>query len=205
MSSDVLIPTPEEFRVFCEFAFESDARDVQVFYTCCTQCGLDHLNELKSEHKVYWLFATTDDLQHAGDKGELLFHFGFSHGTELEADRETGHYIVQALESQGLDVRWDGDPNTRIIVKVDRQSYGRLSRHVQEEVMGKKPVPAHAISIDSPISGYQIRIWPDSHSRWWFDISTPEEGTLERDHCESRELAMAEAIALVQEIYLDIN
>lgn len=204
--SQRIIPTPEEFRVFCEFGFSQSDHNVKIFYSCCVQCGLESIRD-EMDGEACFMFATVEDLEHAGEEGKLLFHHGFRTETsEITSDEDLATEMVQVLRDQGMLVEWDGDPAQRFKVSVDRYGYQILAKHLAEKLEDADPLPTTAILIDSEYPDYKIHVWLDPHGIWWYDVSTVD-GTYQflREKAKSRDDAVQEALTAVEELHLDMN
>jgi hypothetical protein len=201
-----LIPNPEEFRVFCEFGFSQLDQSVKIFYSCCVQCGLETIKD-DMEGASSFLFATVDDLEHAGEDGELLFHHGVrTEDSEISSDAQLSELMVNVLRDQGMDVRWSGDPAQRLKVIVDKWSYRVLAQSLNEKIKKQDNRPSYAIDIPSGHEDYAIHVWMDAHKNWWYEVSsTLEEHVYERDTLESRSEVVQAALDLVLKLYLDMN
>jgi hypothetical protein len=209
--SSCLIPTPEQFRAFSEFAFEELPAASVIFYSCCKDCGVEHLQEdPPTDGPFFFMFATMSDLEHAQKTGELYFHFGKSDGEELKATNLVGNLMVDSLVSQGFEVQWTGDAKHRFSVSVDRLSYGNLLKEMQKEAKDHAAIPARAeyLALEEYPS-YGIAVWQgkvDHHAGWWFDVHDRESKySYTRSTEATRELAIREALEAVEAIHLDVN
>lgn len=207
--SNRIVPTPEQFRIFCEFGFSRFPEEVRIFYTCCTQCGIEALQE--DEGKLKFMFATVEDIQFAADQGLLLFHHGVRedngvlHTTHLSAE-----HMVNVIRDQGIEVQWDGDPEQRFKVVVDRLSFEQLAKLLEKKMHEDRPnvssVPDSAMKIDSGYDAYIIHIWPETPDRWHYDVSSKEDGySYERSTEPTKAEAIRAALDTVQDIHFDIN
>ena len=71
-------------------------------------------------------FYHGQDVERAVSSGELWLAFGALQEDD-ERKREAGQAVRGALEKAGLHVQWDGNPETRILVRLDwkRRGAGR--------------------------------------------------------------------------------
>jgi len=204
--SSHLIPNPEQFRVFCEFGFSQLNQSVKIFYSCCVQCGLESIRD-ETEGEACFMFATVDDLEHAGDDGELLFHHGLrTEEGEITSEEQVSELMVNVLREQGMDVRWNGDSTQRFKVIVNRVSFKILAESLSAKIKKQDERPYDAVDIPSGHADYAIHIWEESHGGWWYEVSsTLEEHVYEREIKESRTEAVQTALDQVLKLYLDVN
>ena len=86
-------------------------------FMCCSKCASAVLwRELNISTKIGSVYWSQRDENHFLKIGEVYIGFESSIGTP-EVDVLIGKYIVSTLISFGLDVEWDENPNTRILVK----------------------------------------------------------------------------------------
>lgn len=205
--SSCLIPTPEQFRAFTEFAFEELPAASVIFYSCCKDCGIEHLQEdPPTDGAFFFMFATMSDLEHAKKTGELYFHFGKAEGNELKATNLVGNLMVDSLISQGFEVNWTGDAKHRFSVSVDRLSYGHLLEEMQKEVKDHAAIPARAEFMKlEEYPSYGIAVW-EGKDAWWYDVHDLESKySYVREKEPTRELAIREALEAVESVHLDVN
>jgi hypothetical protein len=205
--SACIIPTPEQFRAFTEFAFEELPASSVIFYSCCKDCGLDHLREdPPADGPFYFMFATMHDLEHAVKTNELYFHFGMFDGERFVASDKTGSLMVNSLAEQGFEVHWNGSAKERFAVTVDRHSYARLLDQMKKEVSSHDEIPKTAEYIElAEYPGYRIAIWAD-RGKWWYDIHEPEtKYRYEQGSAEVRDGVIRAALEAVEGIHLSVN
>lgn len=202
--SSSLVPTPEQFRVFCEFGFSQLSVNIKIFYCCCTQCGLEAVRD-DMEDDTCFMFATVEDIERAGEDGLLYFHHGFkAEDTKIGTNTEIAEQMVSVLQDQGMQVDWNGDAGQRFKVSVDRQSFADLATHLNEKINTSDPIPTTAIEIESDHPGYKIFVWLDQHGDWCFDVSDESDEHV-RGKETSRDEAVRSALDAVEELYLDVN
>jgi hypothetical protein len=208
MSSDpndlsLIIPTPEQFRAFTEYAFEDLSVPSELFYSCCKDCAIEHMrDDIEEEHYVF-MFATLTDLEHASKTGELFFHYGQVHNDSVSATEEVGKILVDQLKAQGFRVSWSGKREDRFHISVDRHAYGHLHDSMNKTIHQQRSVPMGADIVPCPYPGFVIALW-EENGLWWYDVSDAS-GSLDRDHKMTREAALEEALACTEEHYLDVN
>ncbi len=92
----------------------------------CTRCAWASISHAQDD----WIesgnpysgevFYTQPDLTYVASDGALYLSFGGDVGGD-EATAEAGRKIAAALRAEGLNVEWDGNPGTRIVVRMDWQ------------------------------------------------------------------------------------
>lgn len=209
-----IIPSPDQLRTFAEFAFEALTDGSILFYSCCKECGLDHIREEEGHLPFFFMFSSLTDLKHAGETGLLYFHYGI-----LDVERQfqcsmfVGTVLTEALKDQGFDVRWSGDPKDRFSLAVDRISYRLFAEDMERKVKDNKKsdgphndIPNDAEVIDSEYTNYLVRIWKTG-SLWHYDVSDAADPThsYERSHQSSRDEAIRDAMEAAEDAHLDVN
>jgi hypothetical protein len=204
--SRTLVPTPEEFRVFCEFGFSQKDENIRIFYACCTQCGLESVRDDLKDPAMF-MFATVEDLEVAGKDGELMFHHGVrAEDGEIYSTEKSARIMVNVMRDQGMEVRWSGEAEQRFRVVVDRWSYAQLAEILNKRIQENDKIPTTALELESDYPNYKIMLWED-HDGWRYDVSDRNDPSTsyERSTESTREEAIQAALSAVEQVHLDVN
>jgi hypothetical protein len=84
-------------------------------YTCCNTCGRSALwGERQDEDKGYAFFHE-QSIKTAINDGKLYINFD-SFSRSVPGRVEVGKTVVRLLKKAGLSVKWNKDPNRKIVV-----------------------------------------------------------------------------------------
>ena len=91
-------------------------------FWCCNSCGHHAIKkEMRSEGTDGYTFYNGQATDQMFDSGTVMLQFGGGHKTFTESDdpeQEVGRKIVEAIEKQGLQTKWNGDAGRSIEVVV---------------------------------------------------------------------------------------
>lgn len=85
-------------------------------FTCCGSCGASEIHDEADENHFGYVFYHVQDTESAQETGNLYLAYGHV-GLAKKSTVEIAEIIVDKLKNFGLDVEWNGNINTRILVK----------------------------------------------------------------------------------------
>jgi len=99
-------------------------------YMCCQSCGCAGIDEalVKNPKKIgftFWHHQDNEDLQNSG-KVYLAYGIHAGDETDEECDKKVllvANKIVDKLKEAGLIIEWNGNTNTRILVKGNQERF----------------------------------------------------------------------------------
>ena len=215
-------PTPAELNRICQAISEEHNVFLEVGCFCCPQHGINKLYTLllSLSRPVIWAFSALSQVEHAGKTGLLRFHYGQYWKGEFNIPLGAVTTITDAFRDRGVTVEWSGDMRDTFGIRVDAEAFAAVSAELKEEFDTSEPhhlegeasayleppVFAEIVAPEDPL--FAITLWPDpAAAHWWYNVSDrhPSGGTHEQRHEPTRSEALAAALALAEELRLEIN
>jgi uncharacterized protein (DUF169 family) len=85
-------------------------------YWCCSTCAYaGGEKEAKEAGKKGFVFYNAQDFEFFKETGEVCIQFAHL-DEDIDAQWKMGQEVAEALEAAGLNVKWDGDPATALLV-----------------------------------------------------------------------------------------
>ncbi|KAK7181063.1 hypothetical protein DPSP01_003585 [Paraphaeosphaeria sporulosa] len=89
-------------------------------FTCCRSCGFEEIGDVANEGDHAFVFFHQQDAERLdGEDCDLYLAFGDHEDESRAAAEKAGREVVQLLRDNGLDVQWEGNANSRIVVHFD--------------------------------------------------------------------------------------
>lgn len=85
-------------------------------FTCCGSCGASEIHAEADGNHFGYVFYHAQDTESAQETGNLYLAYGHI-GLAKKSSSEVAEMIVDKLKNFGLDVVWNGNTNTRILVQ----------------------------------------------------------------------------------------
>lgn len=113
----------------------------------CSSCALNDINQLHYDRQesgkqtIGAVYCTSQDWEIAKETGELFVGFADFPDDDKEANldlvKDIGLTVAAALQTKGFEVVWNGDPHTRIMLKVGGKKNGTVQS--KADVVNKCP------------------------------------------------------------------
>lgn len=218
-----MIPSPSELDRICRDISGERGIFLEVGCFCCAQHGINTLYTLLIPMKrpVLWAFAALAQVSHAAETGLLKFHYGMFHKGEFETPLDAALILVDAFQDHGLTVEWSGSTRDTIGIRVDASTFAAIDAELKAEFDTttdhshegdppsgylRPPSFAERVAPSDPL--FAITLWKDpSADRWWYNVSDrdPSGGTHEQRHEPTRSEALSAALALADQLRLEVN
>jgi hypothetical protein len=214
-----VIPTPHELNEICDAISRDKGFFIEVGCFCCAQHGINRLYTMlfPIARPVTWAFAALPQVRHAAKSGQLRFHFGVLSKGEFQVPALSALALVHAFEAHGLEVEWSGLTRDTITVRVDKPSFEKIAEALEAEGEAHDTTDFPANYLEPPSFAehiapgdrfFSITLWKDpSGDRWWYNVSDvhPEGGTHEQRFEATRSEALTAALALAEQLRLEVN
>jgi hypothetical protein len=213
-----LIPTPAELQRICKTISVERGVFLEVGCFCCSQHGINKLYTtfVAWPRPVMWAFSSLAQVEEAAKTGLLRFHYGLCVRGEFRMPTLACLEMVHAFRDHGLSVEWSGHAHDTFAVRVDAAAYTEVLDLMRDEMSDlhqdhhvsdylAPPVFAETVAPEDPL--FAIALWKDpSADRWWYNVSErTAESTHEQRHEPTRSEALTAALALAEELRLEIN
>lgn len=218
-----MIPTPAELNRICHAISVEKKVFLDVGCFCCPQHGINKLYPLfiPLDRPVIWGFAALTQVDRAAQSGLLKFHYGMFARGEFWTPLGAALTLTEAFRDRGLTVEWSGDLRDTFSIRVDREAFAMVNDDLKSEFDASEdhshedgipsghlrpPNFAERVTPSDPL--YAVTIWKDPHAdRWWYNVSDrdPTGGTHEQRHEPTRSEALTAALALADQLRLEVN
>lgn len=111
-------------------------------FTCCQQCAGEEIPDEVTPGVVPdgYVFFHSQDTENAVAGGDLLLGYGtFTYHPSTESMVAVGERVVAALRGEGLNIVWDGSPDTRIAVRMTWRQ--RIDEHAADDHLAAEYPP----------------------------------------------------------------
>lgn len=217
-----MLPTPAELNRICDAISVERKVFLDVGCFCCPSHGINRLTTLlvALNRPVVWAFASLAQVHAAAQTGVLKFHYGLFSQGEFWTPLGAALTLTGALRDRGLTVEWSGDLRETFGIRIDKEAFAAVNAALHEEFdltnhghENEVPTqhlepPAFAERVDPHDPLFVTTIWKDpSANRWWYNVSDRSApcGTHEQSHQPTRSEALTAALALVDQLRLEVN